>query len=97
MSQSYCCKAKFCNIQYIETLGQAIDHLRGYHFLRYIDRPSKLGTPDFYGNLWYCRPCYKLKISKDHRSFKSDRAMWDHLNTCHEFDVEDIRPCVCRP
>ena len=69
-------------------LGQTIEHLRGNHGPIFIRRPSALGVSDTRGLVWYCFYCSgKLK---DHRSFGSDRAMWDHLNICHNAALDDL-------
>jgi hypothetical protein len=88
MSQSYICTDRLCNDCYLWDLGQVIDHLRGIHDHNiFIRRPSALGFPDSHGNFWYCFGC-DTKLSKDHRSFKSDKAMWDHLKAWEE--VQDV-------
>lgn len=52
---------------------------------------------DSHGNRWYCFECMEKGFhfdKKNHRSFKSDRAVWDHLNACHRgaggFVLDDV-------
>ncbi len=71
-------------IDHLQDLGEVIEHLRGIHGHRFIQRPSSLGMFDTHGNCWYCFKC-SGKLDKDHRSFKSDKAMWDHQNARHDF------------
>jgi len=92
MFQSYICTDKFCHdhyLHYLGDLGKVIDHLRGIHGQNFTRRPSALGMLDTHGNMWYCFRC-SGKLGKDHKSFKSDRAMWDHLNACHDLSLDDI-------
>ena len=70
-------------------LGKIIEYLRRQHKLRFISRLAALGDQDDHGNSWYCFSC-TTRWSKDHRSFRSDRAMWDHLNAKHDFILNDI-------
>jgi hypothetical protein len=30
------------------------------------------------------------KLGKGHRRFRSDKAMWDHLNACHDSTLDEI-------
>lgn len=32
----------------------------------------------------------KTKTGKDHRSFRSDKATWDHLKDCHDYEIDKI-------
>jgi hypothetical protein len=68
-----------CDGRYLWDLGQVIDHLRGVHGWRFIRRPYALGFSDSHGHLWYCFGC-DTKLGKGHKSFRSDKAIWDHLN-----------------
>lgn len=94
MSQTYVCKDKACSNPHLENHGEAIEHLRGHHRHSFIKRPYKLGVPDSHGNYWYCfhAKCSYNKSGKDHRSFRSDRAMWDHLSACHDDYMDNIWP-----
>ena len=95
MSRSYFCKDNICDTRgrsHLEDHGEAIEHLRSYHRQSFIKRPNKVGIPDNHGNYWYCMKCSVNKTGKDHRSFRSDRAMWDHLCDCHDGCMDNIRP-----
>ena len=97
MSRSYICKDNICNTRgrsHLENHGEAIEHLRRYHHQSFIKGPNKLGIPDSHGNYWYCfhSKCSYNKSGKDHRSFRSDRAMWDHLCDCHDGCMDGIWP-----
>jgi hypothetical protein len=96
MSQSYTCKDTYCNSRYLWDLGQVIEHLRGAHGKSFLRRPCVLGILDSHGHLWYCFGC-DTKLGKGYRSFRSDKTMWDHLNTCRDCDVDDIRPSLKEP
>jgi hypothetical protein len=50
-----------------------------------IRRPSRVGEYDAHGNMWYCFCCDTFV--KDHRSFKSSRAMLDHLKSKHSLEL----------
>lgn len=89
MFSMYHCIHSSCNDRRLKDLDEVIDHLQSVHRLEFIRRPSVLGMSDTHGNCWYCWKCIG-KLSKDHRSFKSDRAMWDHLNACHDTYLDDI-------
>lgn len=89
MSQSYVCTDTACYDLYLDTLGETIDHLRGVHGRTSIHRPHAVGVPDSRGHLWYCKCLGRL--GKDHRSFNSHRAMWDHLNSKHDEWLETLR------
>ena len=73
----------------LTSLAGIIEHLRRQHKLRFISRPAALGSQDDHGNSWYCFSC-TTRWEKDHRSFRSDRAMWDHLNAKHDIELDDI-------
>ncbi|CAG8952051.1 hypothetical protein HYFRA_00000787 [Hymenoscyphus fraxineus] len=100
MSQKYTCKARRCQLFTadsdkpsinLDTLDEVIEHLRSAHKLTYIRRPNRLGIPDTHGHLWYCfHVKCETREGKDHRSFRSDGAMWDHLNACHDWDIDGI-------
>ena len=87
MSQTYVCTDKKCPDEYLDSLGEVIDHLRGTH--RIIQRPHALGVPDSHGHIWYCF-CFG-QLSQYHKSFNSHRAMWDHLNSKHDDCLDYIR------
>ena len=83
MSHSYSCTEKSCDDDlYLKDLGEIIEHLRGIHGHNFISRPP-LGMSDSHGHGWYCFGC-DGKLGKDHRSFGSDKAMWNHLNARHD-------------
>lgn len=69
------------------SLDKAIDHARSCHS-NFIKRPGRLGNMDSHGHLWYCFACEGAL--NDHRSYDSNRAMWNHLKTSHKNVVEDI-------
>ena len=52
-------------------------HLRKYHRL-----DIRLAESDSHGHSWYCFSC-NSKSGKNHRSFDSDQALFDHLRTVH--------------
>jgi hypothetical protein len=89
MSQSYVCTNQRCKERELQDLGEVIDHLRTHGGIL-ISRPAALGVSDSHGHLWYCFSC-ETNLAKDHRSFRSDRAMWDHLNACHGHMLHGIR------
>lgn len=70
-------------------LGEVIEHLRSKH-LSFIRRPNALGFSDSHGHVWYCFHC-ESKTGNDHRSFQSDKAMWDHLNDRHDHQLDGIK------
>ena len=43
-------------------------------------------SSDNHGHFWHCFSC-KGKSGKDHRSFDSDQAVFDHLRTMHGLNV----------
>jgi hypothetical protein len=92
MSKSYSCNDQGCKGSFLFDLGDVIDHLRFRHSMPFICRPHGSGTPDGHGNLWYCFQC-NTKPGRDHRSFQSDEAMWNHLHACHkhEFKFDIVR------
>jgi hypothetical protein len=91
MSQTFVCTHQTCNELYLGNLGVVIDHIRGTHGgWTVIRRPSSLGNPDSHGHLWYCFGC-ETKLGKDHRSFRSDKAIWNHMNACHDSLLDNIR------
>ena len=90
MSHSYSCTESSCSDLYLDHLGEVIEHLRGIHGHSFmIRRPFALGMPDSHGNIWYCFGC-EGKLGKDHRSFGSDKAMWNHLSALHDSCVDYI-------
>jgi hypothetical protein len=90
MSQLYTCNDQLCeDDQDLDGLDEVIEHLRTKHKLAFIQRPNKLGTSDGHGHVWYCFQC-ETNAGKDHRSFQSDAAMWDHLNDCHDYQLPTI-------
>ena len=95
MSRSYFCKDNICDTRgrsHLGNHGEAIEHLRRYHRQSFIKRPNKVGVPDDHGNYWYCMKCSVNKTGKHHRSFRSDRAMWNHLCDCHDGCIDSIWP-----
>lgn len=87
MSSGYVCTSSRChelNRAHLETADDAVEHLRGMHYnYLMIQRPAAPGIPDSHGNCWYCFGCLG-DWGKDHKSFKSGRAMWDHLGSKHD-------------
>ena len=82
ISQRYVCEHQLCqDDQYLCGL------LRKKHKLPFIIRPNGLGDSDGHGHVWYCFDC-GTKMGKNHKSFGSGEAMWDHLNSCHNYDYE---------
>lgn len=91
MSQLYTCEDWLCqNDQDLDGVGEVIEHLRTKHGLSFIRRPQSLGVADSHGHIWYCFDC-ETKMGKNHKSFQSHTAMWDHLNACHDFQVDKIQ------
>ncbi|PMD59024.1 uncharacterized protein K444DRAFT_613812 [Hyaloscypha bicolor E] len=91
MSQLYACKDQLCeDYQDLHSLGEIIKHLRTKHKLSFIRRPQSLGISDSHGHVWYCFH-YETKRGKDHRSFQSDKAIWDHLNDRHDYQLDKIK------
>jgi hypothetical protein len=92
MSPLYTCNDQLCQDDLgLYSLGEVIDHLRAKHKLSFIQRPQGLGVSDSHGNMWYCFHCWD-KTGKDHKSFRSDQAMWDHLNAKHDYQLDGIKP-----
>lgn len=89
MTQGFGCKGDLCQRFYSEDLGHVVEHLRGTHGYRFFSRPHALGTPDSHGHLWWCYGC-DGRSGNDHRSYNSGRAMWDHLNRCHDSCMDTI-------
>jgi hypothetical protein len=71
-------------------LQEVIEHLRGCH-VSFIGRPGSPGQVDGHGHMWYCFDCDSCTFS-NHRSYDSDKAMWDHLNQNHDA----ITDCIVR-
>lgn len=91
MSYLYTCEDQLCwEDQGLLSLSETIEHLRTKHRLSFIRRPNSLGTSDSHGHVWYCFNC-ETDIGKDHRSFQSNKAMWDHLNDCHNYQLDNIK------
>lgn len=91
MSQLFACKDQLCeDDQGLHSLGEAIEHLRTKHKLCFIRRPHSLGLSDSHGHVWYCFQC-GTKTGKDYRSFQSHKAMWDHLNDRHNYQLDKIK------
>lgn len=80
---------ELCRQFFSDRLAEVIEHLRSVHRVQFVKRPHALGTPDSYGNLWYCFACVG-RLGQDHRSFRSDKAMWDHLNSLHDCSLDNI-------
>ena len=70
------CSEKFCDLE------NAIEHVRkcSNHSLD-IRRPGAVGDSDSHGHVWYCFECET--DWKDHRSYNSSEAMYQHLIDCH--------------
>jgi hypothetical protein len=82
---TFTCKSKSPKCQTFASadLGQVIEHFRREHHPHSVKRPNALGVADSHGHLWYCFWCVGA-YGKDHKSFGSDQAMWNHLNQCHD-------------
>ncbi|KAF2210294.1 hypothetical protein CERZMDRAFT_121893 [Cercospora zeae-maydis SCOH1-5] len=85
----FSCTDETCQWFYTEDLGEVLDHIRSTHRNGFVKRPSALGTPDSHGHRWYCFRCIG-KLGKDHKSFDTHRAMWDHLNAAHDCCLDTI-------
>jgi hypothetical protein len=91
MSHLYSCEDQLCREDLdLHSLGETIEHLRKKHRLSFIRRPGSLGTSDSHGHVWYCFDC-ETKAGKNHRSFQSNKAMWDHLNDHHNHQLDNIK------
>jgi hypothetical protein len=64
-----------------QELGEALEHLRSVHYSHILRRPAALGYCDSHGHMWYCFEHETLL--KDHRSFDSHEAVFQHWNSCH--------------
>jgi hypothetical protein len=96
MAQSWACNDSSCRYDFdspmdLDGLDEVIEHIRSIHKLSYlIRRQNAVGVPDNHGHLWYCfHPWCGARTEKGHKSFDSHKAMWNHLNDCHqgEFDM----------
>lgn len=72
----------------LKGIQQTIEHVRRYH-ASFIRRPGRLGDFDTHGHMWYCFDCESRTLN-DHRSYDSDRAMWNHLQQSHTTVVDCI-------
>jgi hypothetical protein len=91
MPELYACNKQLCeDDQDLYGLDEIIEHLRTKHKLSFIRRPQGLGISDSHGNVWYCFHCW-AKTGKEHRSFRSDKAMWNHLNDKHDYQLDGIK------
>ena len=72
-------KCSDCGLTFVD-LGDAIEHVRKNHFID-IRRPGAVGHQDSHGHVWYCFQCETWP--KDHRSFGSNEAMLQHMQSCH--------------
>jgi hypothetical protein len=89
MPHLYACNDYDCQYnEHIYSLNEITEHLRQKHVPN-IRRPSRLGIPDNHGNVWYYFQC-EGTAGKDHRSFRSDIAMWGHLNSKHDHELDSI-------
>lgn len=90
MEQLYTCNdARICHDnEHLYDVGEVIEHLRTKHKLSF-SRQRGLGIPDNHGHIWYCFYC-ETKTGKNHRSFDSHKAMWDHLNDRHDYMLDTI-------
>lgn len=87
--QLYTCNDRICrDSEVLYDVGEVIEHLRRKHKLLF-SRQRGLGSPDRHGHIWYCFYC-KTKTGKNHRSFDSHKAMWDHLNDRHDDMLDTI-------
>lgn len=89
MPKLYHCMDRFCeNTLDLYTQGEALEHLRDKH-IPFLSRPQGLGVADGHGHIWYCLKCETLL--KDHKSFDSHNAVWDHLRSSHNHEIECIK------
>ena len=58
-------------------------HLRKHHG---VDIHTTSYISDSHGHSWYCFSC-NSKSRKNHRSFDSDQALFDHLRTVHGLHI----------
>ena len=63
-------------------------HLRKYHRVD-IRLAGCLEETDSHGHSWYCFSC-NSKSGKNHRSFDSDQALFDHLRTVHGLHIAPV-------
>jgi hypothetical protein len=94
MPQLYYCQGQGCDYGPYQ-LDETIEYIRSKHQLYFIQRPNKVGVPDLHGHLWYCFKC-DTRMGKGHRSYQTHKAMWDHLNHCHNYELPGVslRPWV---
>jgi hypothetical protein len=73
-------------------LGDVILHLELLHepgAIRRIVQWITRNERDPNGYIWCCYAC-KRKSGRKCRKYRSDQAMWDHINACHEDWLVDI-------
>ena len=73
-------------------LGDVILHLELLYEREAIRRIVQWITPngrDTNGYIWCCYAC-KGKSGRKCRKYRSDQAMWDHINACHNDWLVDI-------
>jgi hypothetical protein len=68
--------------------GEVIAHLQLLHVPTSIRRPYP-HYPDPEGNIWYCYAC-KGKSGRKCRKYRSNQAMWDHINARHKDWLADV-------
>ena len=74
-----------------DDLGDVLEHVRSSHDgHRFFKRPHALGVADSHGHLWICHICEDRKTYKDHRSFNSHLAMWQHQSDRHDECWDEI-------
>ncbi|KAL3474740.1 hypothetical protein BJX99DRAFT_174402 [Aspergillus californicus] len=63
-------------------LSDAIEKIRK-KYPDVVRRPGRVGDVDSHGHMWYCFYCQRGVMMRQHRSYDSHRAMWDHLRLSH--------------
>ena len=83
--QMYDCKdcSKVCTDAEFQSEYDLAKHLRKHHG---VDIHTSSYETDSHGHSWYCFSC-NSKSGKDHRSFDSDQALFDHLRTVHGLHI----------
>lgn len=94
MPEIYACYDHLDNhgdpVLYSLDVDEVIEHLRSKHKLSFIRRPNRPGDQDSHEHVWYCFDG-ETDTGKDHRSFQSGEAMWNHLNDRHFDQLDGIK------
>jgi len=76
--------------KHMNSMEEVAKHLRRNKTkCNYVDVRASVGGPgraDNHNHVWYCFSCEK--DWKDHRSFNSSKALFQHLKDCHEDKIK---------